>query len=67
MTEPSIPLVINNGELIEQPAFFHLPRGVQKVASPLVVFECGEVSSVAGSPPVDEASEAATAGAQRPT
>jgi hypothetical protein len=37
------------------------------VASPFVVFERDGVSSVAGSPPFDEASETATAGAKRPT
>jgi hypothetical protein len=37
------------------------------VASPFVVFERDEVSSVAGSPPFDEASGTATAGAKRPT
>jgi hypothetical protein len=37
------------------------------VASPLVVFERGEVSSVAGSLLLGEASETATAGAKRPT
>ncbi len=38
-----------------------------RVASPFVVFERDEVSFVAGSLPFDEASEAATAGAKRPT
>jgi hypothetical protein len=38
-----------------------------RVASPFVVFERDEVSSVAGSPPFDEASGTATAGAKRPT
>jgi hypothetical protein len=37
-----------------------------RVASPFVVFERDEVSSVAGSPPFDEASGTATAGAKRP-
>jgi len=32
-----------------------------------VVFERDEVSTVAGSPPLDEASETATVGAKRPT
>lgn len=36
------------------------------VASPFVVFERDEVSSVAGLPPFNEASEQATAGAKRP-
>jgi len=36
------------------------------VASPFVVFERDEVSSVAGSPRFDEASGTATAGAKRP-
>jgi len=36
------------------------------VASPFVVFERDEVSSVAGSPPFDGASGTATAGAKRP-
>lgn len=36
------------------------------VASPFVVFERDEVSSVAGSPPFTEASGTATAGAKRP-
>lgn len=39
-----------------------LPR----VASPFVVFERDEVSSIASSPPFDEAGWAATAGAKQP-
>jgi len=37
-----------------------------RVASPFVVFERDEVSSVAGSPPLREAGETATAGPQGP-
>lgn len=33
---------------------------------PVVVFECDELGSVAGSPPFNEAGEAATAGPQGP-
>ena len=39
---------------------------VMRVASPFVVFERDEVSSVAGSPPLREAGETATAGPQGP-
>ena len=41
-------------------------RDYIKVASPFVVFERDEVSTVAGSLLLGEASEAATAGAKRP-
>jgi hypothetical protein len=44
---------------------FREPSSVE--ASPFVVFDRDEVNSVAGSPPFDEASETAAAGAKRPT
>ncbi|MGH3031632.1 MAG: methyltransferase domain-containing protein [Gaiellaceae bacterium] len=45
---------------------YYNPAGTVSVASPFVVFERDEVSSVAGSPPLIEASESATAGPEGP-
>ena len=58
---PLVSLVtpVHNGE-----AF--LEECIQRVASPCVVFERDEVSSVAGSLPFVEASGTAMAGAKRP-
>jgi len=50
-----------------QHAWTHPGAGLELVASPFVVFERDEVSSVVGSLLHREASETATAGAKRPT